>query len=110
MGNKMSYQSIGLPDLVRCLLETPLRRIDSAIALVNVLLQVAHVVVLEAVLVLFPLRQPLVLRLEALGVHLGTLADILLGVCEEIVRTRADDVGSADFGVVERELGGARRR
>lgn len=53
LGNKMSYQSIGLPDLVWSLLETPLRRIDSAIALVNVLLQVAHVVVLEAVLVLF---------------------------------------------------------
>lgn len=71
-------------------------------------MQIAHVVVLEAVLVLLPLRQPLVLGLEGLGVHLGTRPEVLLGVGEEVVRTRAGDVGPADFGVVERELLGAR--
>lgn len=41
--------------------------------------------------------------------HLGTLPEVLLGVGEEVVRTRAGEVGPADFGVVERELLGARR-
>lgn len=106
---KGTHQSISLPNLVGRLLQASLRRIYPAIALVDVLLQVAHVVVLEAVLVLLPLRQPLVFRLEGLGMHLGTLAEILLGVGEEVVRTRAGEIGPADFGVVERELLGARR-
>lgn len=106
---KATHQSISLPNLVRRLLQASLRRIYPAVALVDVLLQIAHVVVLEAVLVLVPFRQPLVLGLESLGVHLGTLPEVLLGVGEEVVRTRAGEVGPADFGVVERELLGARR-
>lgn len=104
-----THQSISLPNLVRRLLQAPLRRVYPSIALVDVFLQIAHVVVLEAVLVLLPLRQPLVLGLESFGMHLGTRPKVLLGVGEEVVRTRAGDVGPADFGVVERELLGARR-
>lgn len=104
------YQNIGLTNLVRRLLQPPLRSVDAAVALVNVLLQVAHVVVLEAVLLLLAVAQRLVLGLDALGVHLGTRADVLLGVGEEVVRTGAGEVRPADFRVRHGELGGARRR
>lgn len=52
---KATHQSISLPNLVRRLLQAPLRGVYPAVALVDVLLQIAHVVVLEAVLVLVPL-------------------------------------------------------
>src|SRR5438067_110403 len=59
-------EHVGLADLVGRLLETPLRRLDPAVALVDVLLQVAQVVVLEAVLLLRGLGQRVVLGLEGL--------------------------------------------
>lgn len=75
-------QDVGLADLVGRLLEAALRRLDPAVALVDVLLQVPHVVVLEAVLLPRRLGQGLVLGLERLRVHLGARADVLLRVRE----------------------------
>lgn len=39
--------------------------------------------------------------------HFWARPEVLLGVCEEIVRAGADEVGSAEFGVGDGELGGA---
>lgn len=39
--------------------------------------------------------------------HFWARPKVLLGVCEEIMRTGADKVGSAEFGVGDGELGGA---
>lgn len=102
-------QHVGLADLVGRLLEAPLRRLDPPVALVDVLLQVPQVVVLEAVLVPRGLGEGLVLGLEGLGVHLRTGPHVLLGVGEQVVRTRADEERAADLGVGEGELGRAGR-
>jgi len=69
-------------------------------------LHVPRVVVLEPVLAL--VRRALVLRFQRLAVHLGAGAEILLGVCEEVVRAGADEEGAADFGVRDGELGVSR--
>ena len=45
-----TYKSVCLPDLVRCLLESALCGVYPAVALVDVLLEIAHVVVFEAIL------------------------------------------------------------
>ena len=58
---------IRLADLIRCLLQAPLRRIDSPIALVNVLLHVSHVIVLEAMFAL--IRRGFVFGFQGLAVH-----------------------------------------
>jgi len=101
-----THQGIGLPDFIGRLLQPPLRRVDSPVALVNVLLHVPHVVVLEPVLAL--VRRALVFRFQRLAVHLGAGAEVLLGVGEEVVRAGADEEGAADFGVCDGELGVAR--
>lgn len=106
----MTYQNISLTNLIRRLLQPPLRRINPPITLINVLLQVAHVIILEAILLPLLVRQRLVLRLQPLRVHLGAGANVLLGVGEQIVRTGAGEVRTADFGIRHGELGGARRR
>lgn len=102
-GRSLAYQGIGLPDLIGRLLQPPLRRVDPPVALVDVLLHVPHVVVLEAVLTL--VRRALVLRFQRLAVHLGTGAEVLLGVGEEVVRAGAGEEGAADFRVGDGELG-----
>lgn len=43
-----TYQSIGLPNFVWCLLQPALRSLDPTVTVVNVLLHVAQVVELEA--------------------------------------------------------------
>lgn len=103
------YKIIRLPNLIRRLLQPPLGDINPAIALVNVLLHIAHVVEVEAPFVLLRGRRDLVLRLEALAVHLGARAEVLLCVGEEVVRACSDQVRAADFGVCDGELGVARR-
>ncbi|KAL1842549.1 hypothetical protein VTK73DRAFT_3089 [Phialemonium thermophilum] len=101
------YQNVRLADLVGRLLQASLGGVDAAVAVVDVLLQVAQVVVLEAVLLALVLGQGLVLVLERLGVHLGAGAQVLLGVGEEVVRAGADEVGAAHLGVGQGELGAA---
>ncbi len=102
-------EHVGLADLVGGLLQPSLRGLDPAVALVDVLLQVPEVVVLEAVLLLRGLGERFVFCLQRLGVHLGTRADVLLGVREEVVRTGAYEERAADFLVGEGELGCAGR-
>ncbi len=101
-GKVKFYQRIRLSNLIRRLLQPPLRGVDPPIALVNVLLHVAHVIVFEAVLAL--VRRGLVFRLQRLAVHLRTRTQVLLRVGEEVVRAGADQVGPADFRVGEGEL------
>lgn len=100
-----TYQVIRLPNLIRRLLQPSLRGVDPTITLVNVLLHVAHVVIFEPPFRLLARRGSLVLRLQALAVHLGTRAQVLLGVGELVVRTRADEVRATDFRVGDGELG-----
>lgn len=89
---KGAYQIVRLPDLVRRLFQSSLRGLDAPIALVNVLLHVAQVVVLEPPFGLFARRSGFVLGLQALAVDLRTGAQVLLGVGELVVRTRAHEV------------------
>lgn len=50
-----TYQDVCLTNLIWRLLQPPLRSIDPSVALFDVLLQVAHVVVLESVSLLLPI-------------------------------------------------------
>ena len=95
---------VGLANLVGRLLESALGRVDPPVALVDVLLEVAEVVVVEAVLLAVKVREGLVLGLERVRVHARARAEVLLGVGEEVVRAGADQVGPADFRVGEGEL------
>lgn len=100
-------QRVRLPDLVGRLLEPALRRVDPAVALVDVLLHVAHVVVLEPELGLFLAVEPLPFALERLAVHFWAGSEVLLCVGEEVVGAGANDKGAANAGVAEGDLGGA---
>jgi len=97
-------QRVGLADLVGRLLEAALRRVDASVALVDVLLQVAQVVELEGV----RRRVGLVLVFQRLAVDFGAGPEVLLRVREEVVRAGAHEVGAAELGVCDGELGGAR--
>lgn len=100
-------QGVRLADLVGRLLEPPLRHVDAPVALVDVLLQVAHVVILEPPLRLLRRRRRLVLRLQRLAVHLRARPQVLLRVGEEVVRAGPREEGAADLGVRYAQLGGA---
>lgn len=96
-------QGVGLADFVRGLLEAALGGVDAPVAVVDVLLEVAQVVELEGV---FGWRGEVFL-FERLGMHFWAGSEVLLGVCEEVVRAGADEVGAAEFGVGDGELGRA---
>lgn len=103
-----AYQSICLSNFVRCLLEPALGGVYSPVAVVDIFLQVAHIVVLETVLLFVLIRQALVLSLQRLRVLLRAGTQILLGICEKVVRTCADEERSADFGVGHGQRGRSR--
>ena len=98
----MSYEVIGLSDLIWRLLQSSLRGIDPPVALIDIFLHISHVVVLEAVLAL--VGRGFIFGLERFAMDLRTGAEILLGICEEVVRACADDVGATDFWVSDGEL------
>ena len=98
----LSYEVVGLPNLIWSFLQSPLRSINSPIALIDVLLHISHIVVLEAILAL--LRRGFVFGLERFAMDLGAGPEVLLGVREKIMRTCADKIGATDFWVCEREL------
>lgn len=100
---EQTHKIVGLSYFVRRLLQSSLRRIDSPIALINVFLHVPHIVVFKSIFTL--IRRTLVLGLERFAVDSWAGAKILFRVCEEIMRACADEEGSADFGVCERQLG-----
>ena len=89
---RKTHQVIRLPNLIRCLLQPTLRGFNAPITIVNVLLHIAHIVVVEPPLGLLGCRRSLVLRFQALAMYLGTRAQILLGVGEKVMRTRADQI------------------
>lgn len=62
----LAHQNISLSYLIRRLLKPLLCRVNTAIAIVDVLLQVAHIVVVEPVTLLFSIRECLVFRFEGL--------------------------------------------
>lgn len=94
-----TYKVVGLSDLIWGFFQSALGRVDPPVTVVNVLLHIAHIVELKSPFGLFRRRSCLVLRLEALAVHLGALSKILLGIGEEVVRASTDKVRTADFGV-----------
>lgn len=100
-----TYQIISLPNLIGGLLQASLRRIDASIAFINVLLHIAHIVVIEPPLRLVAGRCSFVFCFESLAVDFGTWAQVLFGVGELVVRTGAGEVGAADFGIGDGELG-----
>jgi len=107
---KQTYQVTRLSDFVRCFLQSPLRRVYPPIAVVDVLLEIAHVVVLEAIVLAFPFRHGIVLGLEGLGVNLGTGPNVLLGIREEVVRACACDEGPTHLRIGDGQLCGTRGR
>lgn len=64
-------QDVRLPDLVRCFFQPPLCLVDTPVALLDILLQVARIVDIETVLLARRFGQRLVFRLEPLGVDFG---------------------------------------
>lgn len=107
-GSLKTYQVVGLSDLIRRLFQPPLRPVDSAIAIINILLHVAHVIEVEPPFILLRRRRHLVLRLESFAVDLRAWPEILFCVREQIVRTSPYKVRATDFGVGDGELGVAR--
>jgi hypothetical protein len=99
-----THQSIRLPDLFWRLLEPSLGRVDLAIAAVDVVLHVPHVVKVKAPSPLLVGVGLLVLGLEGFVVDLGAGSQLVLCVGEEIVRAVADEVRAADLGIGDAEL------
>lgn len=91
-------QVVRLSDLVRSLFQSSLRLIDAPIAVVDVLLQIPHVVIVEAVFGLFRWGEIVVFNFEDLGMCLGTRTQVLFRVGEEIMRTGSDQIGAAHGG------------
>lgn len=100
---EQTHKIICLSYFVRCLLQSSLRRINSPIALVNVLLHIPHIVVFKSIFAL--IWRTLVLGLERFAVDSRARAKVLFRVCEEVMRACAGEEGSADLGVCERQLG-----
>jgi len=101
-------QAVRLPYLIRCLLQSPLGTVDPSIALVDVFLHVAHVVILECPFRLVGLRGRVVFKFQVFRMDFGAWAKILFGVCEEVVGTGADEIGAADLWVLDGKLSIAR--
>ncbi len=98
-------QRIRPPDLVRRLLQSSLRAVDASVAIVNVLLHVAHVVVIEAMFLFLRSWQSVVFDLEVLRVEFGARTQILFGVCEQVVGACAGEVGAADLRRCQGQIG-----
>lgn len=98
----VAYEVIRLPYLIRCLLQPPLRRIDTPIAFINVLLHVPHVVIFKAVFAF--IGSGFIFGLERFTVDFRTWPQVLFCVREEIVRTGTDKEGTANFGICEGKL------
>src|SRR5690242_5184989 len=103
-GRRHPYQGVCLANLLGRLLQTALGLVDLAVAAVNVVLHVAQVVKVEPPAALLVGVGVEVLGLEGLVVDLGTGPQLVLCVCEEVVRAVADEVGAADLGVRDAEL------
>jgi hypothetical protein len=99
-----TYQSIRLSDLFRRLLEPSLCRVDLAIAAVNVVLHIPHIVKVKAPSPLLVGVGILVLGFEGFVVDLGAGTQFVFCVGEEIVGAVPDEVRAADFGVGDAEL------
>lgn len=86
------YQIVCLFYFIGRFLKPTLGGVDTPIAFIDILLYVAHVIVLEPPFRLFVCRSSFVLRLQALAVDFRTRAQILFCVGELIMGARADEV------------------
>lgn len=75
-------QVVRLSDLVGRLFQPALRLVDTSVAIVDVFLQIAHVVVVEAVLGLLGRREVVIFDLEDFGMGFRTRAQVLLRIGE----------------------------
>ena len=66
------------------------------------LLHVPHIVVFEPKLAL--VRRAIVLGFQGLAMGFRTRAQVLFGVCEEVVRACTDEERAAYFGIVDGQL------
>lgn len=97
-------QIVRLANLVGRLLEPALGGIYAPVAVLNVAADVALIVEVEAPRQFLRFRGRVVFLFKRGQVGFWALAEVLLGVCKEVVRARACEVGAADLG---RMLAGA---
>lgn len=90
-GWRRKYQSISLPDLFGRLLKPSLGRVNLAIAAVDVVLHISHVVKLEGPSALLFCVCLLILGLERIVVRLGARSKLVLCVGEKVVGAVADE-------------------
>ena len=102
---KGTYQIVGLSNLIGGLFQPALGIIDTAVTVIDLLLHVAHVIELESPFRLVRRTCSIVLRLQPLAVNLRAGSEILLGIGEQIMRACSRNVGAANFGVCDRQLG-----
>ena len=102
----LAYEIVSLPDLIGCLLQSPLRDVYPPVTIINVLLHIAHVVIFKPELAL--VGRAVVLGFQRLAVNFRARSQVLLGVCKEIVRACTDEEGTAYFGIVDGQLGMSR--
>lgn len=79
--------------------------VDTAVTVIDVLLHLAVVIELESPFRLVRRSCSIKLCLQALTMDLRTGSEVLLSVGEQVVRATSNEVGAADFGVRNGELG-----
>ena len=98
VGTIETYQIIGLPDLIRGLLQSALRCVDPPVTVIDVFLHVSHVVKVESPFSLVGCRSCLILGLQSFAMYFWAGSEVLFRVGEEIVRAGSCQVRSADIG------------
>lgn len=105
----MPYQIVSLSNLIRSFLQPSLGGVNPPVTVVDVLLHIAHIVIIKAPFSLFRSRSKIIFRLQSFAMHLRTSAQVLLGIGEKVMRTRSREIRPADFGIGDRQLRITRR-
>ena len=100
-----THIGICLTNLLGCLFKATLGLLDAAVALPYILLHVKIVLPFEVPYAFLLRRRLLVLGLQRFVVDARAGAEVLLRVGKEIVGAMADEIGFADLGIGDAELG-----
>lgn len=100
-------KSIMLPNLIRRLLQPPLRALNSPITFRDIFPHIPLPIEIESPFFALGVCGGVIFVFEVRLVGFGAGAQVLFGVGEEVVRAAAAEVGAADFGVGDCEGWGA---